>query len=214
MEYREYHPGDEKGLNDLYNEVFSRQRTIDQWKWLYRDAPAGPSKIVLIENDDEVVGHEAMIPLLFHTPDGECIGGKFEDVYISAEHRGKGLSGPLVDYCLEVSARADYRFSFGMAARRVPYNTHIKKGYRHVCSLSAYFVPFRPSETVADVSRVLHFSRPKRVGVGAAMNFLAKRLERKARTLARAPDALQIEHIDRFDGDSTSCGRSSPRAGS
>ena len=85
MEYREYRLGDEQQLNDLYNEVFSRRRTIEQWKWMYRDAPAGPAKIVVIDDEGEIIAHEAMIPLHFHVLGEEVLGGKLEDAYIDGE---------------------------------------------------------------------------------------------------------------------------------
>ncbi len=200
MEYREYRPGDEQQLNDLYNEVFSRRRTIEQWKWQYRDAPAGPSKIVLIDHDGEIVGHEAMIPIHFHAFSREIIGGKFEDNYLSERHRGKGLFGPLVDYCAEVSARAGYGFSFGMAARKVPYRIHIHRGYRHLGSLNAYFAPLRPAEAAAEIARALRLSPPKRIVMRTGMRILARRFEGKAARRARgAGGAYAIETIDRFD---------------
>jgi predicted N-acetyltransferase YhbS len=200
MEYREYRPGDEQQLNDLYNEVFSRRRTIEQWKWQYRDAPAGPSKIVVIDDDGEIVGHEAMIPIHFHAFGGAVIGGKFEDNYLSERHRGKGLFGPLVDYCAEVSARAGYSFSFGMAARKVPYRIHIHRGYRHLGSLNAYFAPLHPAEAASEIARALGFSSPKRLVMRAGMRILANRFEGKTAERANgAAGEYAIEAIDRFD---------------
>ena len=200
MEYREYRPGDEKQLNDLYNEVFSRRRTIEQWKWQYRDAPAGPSTIVVIDHGGEIVGHEAMIPLHFHAFGRDIIGGKFEDNYVSERQRGKGLFGPLVDYCAEAGARAGYGFSFGMAARNVPYRIHIHRGYRHLGSLNAFFAPLRPAEAASEIARALHFSAPKRLAMRVGMRLLSGRFERKtARSAAGRSGAYAIETIARFD---------------
>jgi hypothetical protein len=199
MEYREYRPGDEHPLNDLYNEVFSRRRTIEQWKWQYRDAPAGPSKIVVIDDGGEIVGHEAIIPLRFHAFGREIVGGKFEDNYLSERYRGRGLFGPLVDYCAETSARSGYAFSFGMAARKVPYRIHVHRGYRHLGSLNAHFAPLRPREAAGEIARALRFSAPKRLVMRAGMRILADRFERKSAKRAGGGDGYEIEPVERFD---------------
>ena len=200
MEYREYRPGDQQQLNDLYNEVFSRRRTIEQWKWMYRDAPAGPAKIVVIDDEGEIIAHEAMIPLHFHVLGEEVLGGKLEDAYISATHRGKGLFGPLENFCLQTGVDAGYRFTFGLTAIEAAYRIHIKKGYRHIGSLNACFAPLRPEGATAEIARVLQLSSPKRVAMGIALRILGKRFERKAATIPDKPDAYRIERVERFDG--------------
>jgi predicted N-acetyltransferase YhbS len=199
MEYREYRPGDEKELNDLYNEVFSRRRTIEQWKWEYIDTPEGPGKILLVEDEGRVIGHEAMVPMRFQVFGEEFLGGKIEDAYIDKKYRGQKLFGPLTEKCIEISEKAGYSLTFGLTARPVNYQLHVTRGYRHTCSLNAYFAPLKPAAAVSDIARLLHFSPPKKAALAAVMSVLAKRFEGRCRKLAREQDTYEIVRIERFD---------------
>ncbi len=200
MEYREYRPGDEKELNDLYNEVFSRSRTIEQWKWEYIATPEGPGKILLVEDGGKVIAHEAMVPMRFQVFEGEFLGGKIEDAYIAKQYRGQKLFGPLTEKCIEISEKADYSVTFGLTARPVNYQLHVTRGYRHTCSLNAYFAPLKPAEAASDVARLLRFSPLKKAALGAVMSVLARRFEARARKLAREADTYEIDRVERFDG--------------
>lgn len=45
--YRLYRPGDETALNEMFNEVFRTDRTLEAWRWKYIDNPAGQGCIAL-----------------------------------------------------------------------------------------------------------------------------------------------------------------------
>jgi hypothetical protein len=199
MEYREYRPGDEKELNDLYNEVFKRNRTIEQWKWEYIETPAGPGKILLVEEDGKLIAHEAMVPMRFHVLDRDVLSGKIEDAYISRAFRGKKLFGPLTEKCIEISEQAGYLVTFGLTARPVNYQLHVTRGYRHTCSLNAYFAPLRPSEVLSDIVRVLKPSAPKRMAMKPVLDILSRRFNAKAEKFANVSDRQEIERVARFD---------------
>lgn len=199
MEYREFQSGDENILNDLYNEVFDRRRTLEEWRWEYIDTTEGRSKIVVVDLDGEVIAHEAMIPMRFHIFDREYLGGKIEDAYIVKDHRGKKVFGPLTEYCLDVSARDGYALTFGLTARPVNYKLHISRGYKDICRLNAYFGVFNADAVTADVARLLGFSGLKRRLAGVGMKFLANRFSRKRRRYARGEDVFSVEKVSRFD---------------
>jgi hypothetical protein len=200
MQYREYRPGDEQELNDLYNQVFKRNRTIEQWRWEYLDTPAGPGKVLLVEEDGKLIAHEAMVPMRFQVLDRDVLSGKIEDAYIAREFRGKKLFGPLTEKCIEISEQAGYLVTFGLTARPVNYQLHVSRGYKHTCSLNAYFAPLRPSEVLADIVRVLRPSATKRMAMKPALKILAARFESRAKKLETEPDRYDIERVARFDG--------------
>ncbi len=63
---RPYRDGDEEGINDLFNRVFGKNRTIEQWRWKYIENPAvgDPSQwIMLLDRGGEIVGHYASMPV-------------------------------------------------------------------------------------------------------------------------------------------------------
>lgn len=44
---RPYKPGDEIAINEMFNEVFHQNRSLEHWYWKYRDNPYGSYKIAL-----------------------------------------------------------------------------------------------------------------------------------------------------------------------
>jgi hypothetical protein len=60
-EVRLYRPGDEVAINDAFNRVFERQRSIEEWAWKYRaDDPPWP--IVAAWDGDRLAAHNGGIP--------------------------------------------------------------------------------------------------------------------------------------------------------
>jgi len=64
---RPYRPGDEQGINNLFNKLFNKGRTIDDWNWQYRDNPAVTDVahwVFVVEKDGIIVGHYATMPVV------------------------------------------------------------------------------------------------------------------------------------------------------
>jgi hypothetical protein len=65
---RPYEPGDEQGIVDLFNRVFSEgnpsfePRTLDEWKGIYLDNPAGMQTFVGLDSDGRIVANYSSIP--------------------------------------------------------------------------------------------------------------------------------------------------------
>lgn len=61
---RPYRPGDEFKINEMFNEVFHRDRSIEHWYWKYRDNPYGSGRIALaIAPDGTLAAHYGGYPL-------------------------------------------------------------------------------------------------------------------------------------------------------
>jgi 2-polyprenyl-3-methyl-5-hydroxy-6-metoxy-1,4-benzoquinol methylase len=61
---RPYQEGDEKGIIRLFQEVFGREMTIDEWHWKYRgQGNEAVSAVVAVNEAEEIVGHYGGIPL-------------------------------------------------------------------------------------------------------------------------------------------------------
>ena len=58
---REYLPGDEHVIGELFRAVFGRDRSIAEWRWRFVDGPAENVQIHVFEADDKVVGHTASV---------------------------------------------------------------------------------------------------------------------------------------------------------
>lgn len=65
---RAYKKGDEEGIYELWNSVYpakkyDRDKWLRWWQWLYKDNPAGESKIWLAEHNGKIVGQYAVMPI-------------------------------------------------------------------------------------------------------------------------------------------------------
>lgn len=63
---RNYKEGDEKGINKLFNKLFSQFRTLEEWNHRFKENPAVTDIadwVMVIENEEEIVGHYAALPL-------------------------------------------------------------------------------------------------------------------------------------------------------
>lgn len=60
---RNYKPGDEDDILELFNIVFDRPLDEDFWRWRFLQNPFGESIIRLMFDDDKLVGHYALIPM-------------------------------------------------------------------------------------------------------------------------------------------------------
>ena len=59
-EIRSYRPGDEHAINDGFNRVFGKQRSIEEWAWKYQ-AENPPLPIVAAWDGDQVAAHNGGI---------------------------------------------------------------------------------------------------------------------------------------------------------
>src|SRR5262245_21856335 len=72
---RSYQPGDEAGIIKLYRQVFDREISEEFWPWCYLRSPDGPAVIVVLEDDEGIVGHYAVQPRTFWESGTRCLAG-------------------------------------------------------------------------------------------------------------------------------------------
>ena len=66
---REYEPGDETAILDAFNRIFAevdptfRPRSLEHWRWLYRDNPTGWRIYLCVLPDGKVISQYAGVPL-------------------------------------------------------------------------------------------------------------------------------------------------------
>jgi len=69
--YRPFEPGDERAINDTFNEVFGVERTLEEWLWKFPWSPGGRS-IMLAFAGEELLAHYAGMPVHFQV-DGRVV---------------------------------------------------------------------------------------------------------------------------------------------
>ena len=53
---RDYNDGDEQKINDLFNSIFNKTRTLDHWNWEFKKNPDG-SKMLVAVDEERVIAH-------------------------------------------------------------------------------------------------------------------------------------------------------------
>lgn len=53
---RDYKKGDEQKINGLFNSIFHKNRSMDDWNWEFKENPEGVKLLVAVDNDN-IVGH-------------------------------------------------------------------------------------------------------------------------------------------------------------
>lgn len=90
---RPYEAGDERGILDLFNEVFSEvnpdfeHRKIEEWHWQFRDSPLGNQTSVAIDEDGRIIGQYTSIPFRTWLRGKEEVTSQIVDSCVASEYR-------------------------------------------------------------------------------------------------------------------------------
>jgi Acetyltransferase (GNAT) domain len=117
LSVRTYRPGDEYAIQAVYENVFGRRRSLEEWRWRFQGSPAGPGMLHVLENEDGVVGHIAHIPFPTWVDGQRLVVGQGGDTMTLPACRGKGGMRRLVEASLSEHTY-DLRLSFPSAMAR------------------------------------------------------------------------------------------------
>lgn len=106
-----YRPGDEHGIQAAYETVFGRKRSLAEWRWRFRDPPAGPAMVHVLENEEGIVGHIAHGPVLTWVDGKRLLLGQGGDTMTLPACRGRGGMRQLVEAAL-ADGTYDLRMNF------------------------------------------------------------------------------------------------------
>lgn len=87
-------------FNNLYNKVFSCNRSISKTKWEFEENPIPFHKNFFLLNDEnEILGHWGIIPHYLVIDNKILKAGKIENTMIASSLQGKGLFKPFENHC-------------------------------------------------------------------------------------------------------------------
>jgi hypothetical protein len=164
-------------VQDLYETVlWHRRRPLEEWRWRFLEAPAGPSHVLVLEDErGDVVGHLASSP--FPTwVDGRRLRGVLGgDLMVAERYQGRG-GMRLLFQALEVSHDFDLRLGFTseMATPRVQ-----RYGSRLLGTLPTW----------------THRLRPTRPGLGRARPLVGAGLRAASFAATRPRPRLLVERL-------------------
>lgn len=144
---RNYLPGDESGINDMFNEVFSQKRDLSHWYWKYRDNPYGSHFISLAVSHNGVFaahygGYPVRISSLIHPGMGpeEIMTFHLGDKMTRKQYRGEGFGKS------SLLARTFEHFRDTFATNSIPFGYGF--GTHHSLKFGMMFLNYSDTEPV------------------------------------------------------------------
>lgn len=111
---REYKPGDEVEILDLFQKVFGVDRTINRWNWQFKNNVFGGGWITLAEIRNEIVAQYCMMRYHLNFMGREIIAGQSCDTMVRSDQRGQKwfsrLASANYKYASEEGAKAVFGF--------------------------------------------------------------------------------------------------------
>ncbi len=139
--YREYREGDEQEIIGLFNQVFSRNITIRDWNWAFRENPRQEKSIVLAFCSPRLVGQAASVPLGFIFRGEPIRVTRPQNVMVHPDFRNRGiftellrrLTGSVRDLHLDLVVTFPNNNSLPTFIRKLDYT--------HVADIPTYVLP-------------------------------------------------------------------------
>jgi hypothetical protein len=173
---RDYRPGDERGIVDLWKQVFSEGGEIERadpayWNWQFRDNPAGLPKIRVAVADGSIVGHYAVIPVHMEFLGKPVLGTLSLDTMTHPDYRRQGMLTTLANELYADLGRSGFPITYGFPNDNSFDALIDKLQWTYLCSLPVYVKPLRPGAIVDRVisNRVLAAAARPLAEVGAAL---------------------------------------------
>jgi len=115
---RAYREGDEEGILELSKAVFpakklDREQWLRQWRWMYKDNPAGVGRIWLAEHNDKIVGQYAMIPIIINISDDVDTSAHSVDTMTHPDYRYQGIFETLAKKTYAEAAKEGIHIVYG-----------------------------------------------------------------------------------------------------
>ena len=106
-EVRLYRPGDEIAINDAFNRVFGKQRSVEEWAWKYR-AEEPPCPIVAAWDGDRLAAHNGGIAADYQVDGRRIVALQGADTFsLAVAERQPGWRGAwqqTMDHFAEIAA--------------------------------------------------------------------------------------------------------------
>lgn len=136
---RQYVPGDERAINDGFNEVFGVSRSLDEWNWKFPAQPEGRWIMLAVGPGGRILAHYGAIAMQVRFGSESVRAGQIVDAYSRVEVRGMGVFSTCYEHFIESFGRPDaLPLMFGFPGRR-----HYEMGLKALKYVPIGSVPFR-----------------------------------------------------------------------
>ncbi len=88
-----YRDGDETAILGLFRTVFGRSRSVEHWRWQFRDNPYGGPFVTLARREDDgaVVGSYSVMPVRLNLMGRPVLACQSVDTAVHPDHRGQRI---------------------------------------------------------------------------------------------------------------------------
>lgn len=169
-------------INEFYNRIYNRTRTMEEFRWNFHDCPFGKSIYAIAEDDGNIIGTNAVIPIELITSDGSIIlSGKSEDTLVDPGYRGQGVFPKIYDLLFEHCDQKGISVIWGFTDKLKAFK---RVGFSHPFSLEqdiivhdvsksyAYLSASRTSRSVVDKAKLQGFCALSKVKFGSKSSTL------------------------------------------
>src|SRR5580700_7281521 len=91
MEVRDYQPGDEKAILDLFKSAFGKELSEPMWRWRFKENPEGKTMIKILWKDDKAMVHVSLCPMILEIEDKKILSGLSMTIMAHREFPGIGI---------------------------------------------------------------------------------------------------------------------------
>lgn len=157
ISYRRALKSDYPAINDFYNRIYGRNRSMEEFEWEFHNSPAGPSVYIVAVDDSAIVGTNCVIQIdLIHSDGGHILSGKSEDTLVDPNYRGKRIFANIYEKLIEECKNEGIEVIWGF--------TPVDKAFKKI----GFDIPFSNTQSLAvlnvtEAFRYLSHLNPKNV---------------------------------------------------
>jgi GNAT superfamily N-acetyltransferase len=143
MELRDYQIGDESKILELFQVVFKQELSLENWLWRFRYNPAGKHMIKLMWDNDKLIGHYAVSPVMMSVDGDHILTAHSLTTMTHPDYGGRGifkkLSNALYD---ELENELDCKAIWGFPNNNSHYGFIKNLGWTNLAVLHTLGVKF------------------------------------------------------------------------
>jgi len=123
IKYLQASESDYEQINNFFNRIYSKNRTIEKFRWEFHNAPAGKSIYIIAKEGEKVIGTQCIIPIHVTNKKGELIlTGKSEDTIVDPTYRGKKIFNHMYDLLIEKCIQNGIYHIWGFTSAVKPFS--------------------------------------------------------------------------------------------
>ncbi|MBM7571338.1 GNAT family N-acetyltransferase [Aquibacillus albus] len=187
MGIRLYKQGDEQQIQQLFEKVFKKQRSIAHWKWKFEGTP---SLILVFEEKNEILGHISLWLFEGYIGGEEKKLGVRVDTMVDPDARGKGIYKQLNEAMIEHANEAGISILHGFPAEKAKALLQKYTDGKHIADISRFYIVLKPWKIAASIHKI---AKPLQFFDGL---YQAKKL-RKVRP--NFPEGIKVEAVQHCD---------------